>query len=102
MVKRRLYATAGRGEGHRLDPGTGRTALDSRRARREARRRSSSATFGARARLLVDGKEERILYVTPGYRLICLNAKTANRLLFRKDGIVDLNSMTIRKFFPIW
>jgi quinoprotein glucose dehydrogenase len=24
-----------------------------------------------------DGKEERIFYVTPGYRLICLNAKTA-------------------------
>ena len=23
-----------------------------------------------------DGKEERILYVTPGYRLIALNAKT--------------------------
>jgi quinoprotein glucose dehydrogenase len=23
-----------------------------------------------------DGKEERILYVTPGYRLVCLNAKT--------------------------
>jgi quinoprotein glucose dehydrogenase len=38
-----------------------------------------------------DGKEERILYVTPGYRLIALNAKTG--LLspgFGKNGVVDL------------
>ncbi len=38
-----------------------------------------------------DGKEERILYVTPGYRLVALNAKTGNRVPgFGVDGIVDL------------
>jgi quinoprotein glucose dehydrogenase len=38
-----------------------------------------------------DGKEERILYVTPGYRLIALDAKTGVRIpSFGKDGIVDL------------
>jgi quinoprotein glucose dehydrogenase len=38
-----------------------------------------------------DGKEERILYVTPGYRLIALDAKTGVRVSsFGKDGIVDL------------
>jgi len=38
-----------------------------------------------------DGKEERILYVTPGYRLVALDAKTGNRVpAFGKDGIVDL------------
>ena len=38
-----------------------------------------------------DGKEERILYVTPGYRLIALNAKTGARVpTFGKDGVVDL------------
>src|SRR4051812_17633466 len=38
-----------------------------------------------------DGKEERILYVTPGYRLIALSAKTGQRVArFGKDGIVDL------------
>ena len=38
-----------------------------------------------------DGKEERILYVTPGYRLIALNAKTgAPRAGFGQNGIVDL------------
>jgi quinoprotein glucose dehydrogenase len=38
-----------------------------------------------------DGKEERILYVTPGYRLIALDAKTGVRTpAFGKDGVVDL------------
>src|SRR5262245_18585042 len=38
-----------------------------------------------------DGKEERILYVTPGYRLVALNAKTGARIpTFGTDGIVDL------------
>lgn len=38
-----------------------------------------------------DGREERILYVTPGYRLIALNAKTGARIPgFGVDGIVDL------------
>lgn len=38
-----------------------------------------------------DGKEERILYVTPGYRLVALNAKTGNPVSgFGRSGIVDL------------
>ena len=38
-----------------------------------------------------DGKEERILYVTPGYRLIALDAKTGIPVpTFGKDGVVDL------------
>lgn len=38
-----------------------------------------------------DGREERILYVTTGYRLIALDAKTGNRIPnFGKDGVVDL------------
>jgi quinoprotein glucose dehydrogenase len=38
-----------------------------------------------------DGKEERILYVTTGYRLIALDAKTGTRIpSFGKDGVVDL------------
>jgi len=38
-----------------------------------------------------DGKEERILYVTPGYRLVALDAKTGVPVLgFGKNGIVDL------------
>lgn len=38
-----------------------------------------------------DGNEERILYVTPGYRLIALNAKTGVPISnFGKSGAVDL------------
>jgi len=38
-----------------------------------------------------DGRDERILYVTPGYRLVALDARTGNRISgFGKDGIVDL------------
>ncbi len=38
-----------------------------------------------------DGKEERILYVTPGYRLMALNAKTGQPIAsFGKNGVVDL------------
>jgi quinoprotein glucose dehydrogenase len=38
-----------------------------------------------------DGREERIFYVTPGYRLVGLDAKTGQRIhSFGNDGIVDL------------
>ncbi len=38
-----------------------------------------------------DGREERILYVTPGYRLIALNAKTGATMPgFGQNGVVDL------------
>src|SRR5206468_3698436 len=48
-----------------------------------------------------DGKEERILYVTPGYRLIALNAKTGLRVpTFGQDGIVDLKLEDDQEFKP--
>jgi quinoprotein glucose dehydrogenase len=38
-----------------------------------------------------DGREERVLYVTPGYRLVALDAKTGVPVpSFGKNGIVDL------------
>jgi glucose dehydrogenase len=40
-----------------------------------------------------DGKEERILYVTQGYRLVALDARTGNRVpSFGRDGIIDLKA----------
>ena len=48
-----------------------------------------------------DGKEERILYVTPGYRLICLNAKNGVPVSsFGKDGAVDLKLDDDQEIFP--
>jgi quinoprotein glucose dehydrogenase len=48
-----------------------------------------------------DGKEERILYVTPGYQLICLDAKTGMRVPgFGDKGAVDLKLNDDQEIFP--
>ena len=48
-----------------------------------------------------DGKEERILYVTPGYQLICLDAKTGMRVPgFGNKGAVDLKLNDDQEIFP--
>jgi quinoprotein glucose dehydrogenase len=49
-----------------------------------------------------DGKEERILYVTPGYQLVALNAKTGMRVpTFGTDGIVDLKQNNDQQIDPL-
>ncbi|HSP67320.1 MAG TPA: pyrroloquinoline quinone-dependent dehydrogenase [Bryobacteraceae bacterium] len=48
-----------------------------------------------------DGKQERILYVTPGYRLIALDAKTGVPIpTFGKGGSVDLKLEDDQTIFP--
>ena len=40
-----------------------------------------------------DGADQRIIYVTPGYRMIALNARTGELVRsFGKDGVVDLKT----------
>src|SRR5687767_2435426 len=49
-----------------------------------------------------DGKEERILYVTPGYTLVALDAKTGNRVPgFGTNGIVDLKQNIDQTIDPL-
>jgi quinoprotein glucose dehydrogenase len=49
-----------------------------------------------------DGAEQRILYVTPGYRLIALNAKTgAPVTTFGRSGVVDLKEDDDQPIDPI-
>jgi quinoprotein glucose dehydrogenase len=49
-----------------------------------------------------DGKQERILYVTPGYTLIALDAKTGVRVpSFGKAGLVDLKLDNDQQMDPI-
>ena len=49
-----------------------------------------------------DGKEERILYVTPGYQLIALDAKTGMRVpSFGVDGRVDLKQNNDQSIDPM-
>jgi len=49
-----------------------------------------------------DGREERILYVTPGYRLIALDAKTGSVIpSFGSNGIVDLKMQDDQEIDPV-
>jgi quinoprotein glucose dehydrogenase len=48
-----------------------------------------------------DGRDERILYVTPGYRLIALDAKTGNPIpSFGTNGSVDLKTDIDQEILP--
>ena len=87
-----LYSTAGtRRAVVALDPATGEEIWvhgEREGARGAAAPRQLS---GRGLAYWTDGREERILYVTPGYQLVALNAKTGVRVpTFGKDGIVDL------------
>ncbi len=43
-----------------------------------------------------DGREERIVYITPGYRLVCLDAKTGARIQsFGDGGAVDMKKFAV-------
>ena len=92
MVKGTLYFTAGsRRAAVAVDAATGEMkwmhSLDEGPRGQAAPRRLS----GRGLSYWTDGKEERILYVTPGYQLIALDAKTGDRIpAFGRNGIVDL------------
>ena len=92
MINGVLYATAGsRRAAVALDAATGELLWvhgEHEGARGAAAPRQLS---GRGLAYWTDGKEERVLYVTPGYRLICLDAKTGGLVKsFGKDGVVDL------------
>ena len=92
MLNGILYATAGsRRAVIAVDPATGELLWihgEHEGARGGAAPRQLS---GRGLAYWSDGKEERIFYVTPGFRLICLNAKTGQRIpSFGEDGAVDL------------
>src|SRR4029079_304744 len=92
MVNGVVYSTAGsRRDVVALDAGTGE--LIWMHSEREGTR-GNNAPRNLSGRGLAywsDGREERILYVTPGYRLVALNAKTGVPVPgFGQSGIVDL------------
>ena len=92
MVKGKLYTTAGsRRAVVALDAGTGEMLWmhsENEGARGEAAPRQLS---GRGLAYWTDGRQERILYVTPGYRLVALDAKTGAPIPdFGTRGIVDL------------
>jgi quinoprotein glucose dehydrogenase len=92
MVNGVLYATAGtRRAAVALDAATGEL-LWVHGEREGARGANAPRQLSGRGLAYwSDGKEERILYVTPGYRLIALDAKTGARIAsFGDHGAVDL------------
>jgi quinoprotein glucose dehydrogenase len=92
MVNGRLFTTAGtRRAAVALDAATGEMLWMhsiNEGKRGEAAPRQLS---GRGLSYWSDGKEERIIYVTAGYQMIALDAKTGQRVKnFGTDGIVDL------------
>jgi quinoprotein glucose dehydrogenase len=92
MVKGVVYATAGsRRAVVAIDAGTGELLW--MHSEQEGARGANAPRqlSGHGVAYWSDGKEERILYVTPGYRLIALDAKTGVPVpTFGKNGVVDL------------
>jgi quinoprotein glucose dehydrogenase len=94
MVNGRMYSTAGtRRAVVALDAGTGELLWV--HSEREGPRGNAAPRklSGRGLAYWTDGREERILYVTQGYRLVALDAKTGQPVpSFGRDGIVDLKT----------
>jgi quinoprotein glucose dehydrogenase len=92
MIGGRIFTTAGsRRDVVALDARTGEILWLHRYDEGERGRLAPRQLSGHGVSYWTDGKEERILFVTPGYRLIALDAKTGSRIAgFGSDGIVDL------------
>ena len=92
MVKGVVYATAGsRRAAIALDAATGELLWVHGEHEGERGAAAPRQLSGRGLAYWSDGQEERILYVTPGYRLIALDAKTGALVpTFGKGGAVDL------------
>jgi len=93
VIKGVLYATAGtRRSVIALDAATGELLWTHRYPEGKRGAAAPRQLSGRGLSYWTDGKgDERVIYVTPGYRLIALNAKTGQPIpSFGKDGIVDM------------
>ena len=92
VSKGRMYFTAGsRRSVVCIDAATGEVIWSHREVEGERAAKSPRQGSGRGLAYWSDGKEERILYVTIGYRLVALDAKTGDLVPgFGDGGIVDL------------
>jgi quinoprotein glucose dehydrogenase len=103
MVGGVLYSTAGsRRAVVALDAATGEmkwmSSLDEGERGREAPRQLS----GRGLAYWSDGRSARIIYVTPGYQMIALDANTGQRISsFGRNGIVDLKLQMDQEMDPV-
>jgi quinoprotein glucose dehydrogenase len=98
MVNGVLYATGGtRRSVFALDAATGEMLWV--HGEHEGPRGAAAARqlSGRGLSFWTDGKgDDRILYVTPGYRLVCLNAKTGQLIAsFGSSGLVDMKTFAV-------
>jgi len=103
MVKGVLYSTAGtRRSVVALDAATGELLWvhgENEGKRGEAAPRQLS---GRGLAFWTDGREERIIYVTPGYQMVALDAKTGAKIAaFGKAGLVDLKQEDDQEIDPL-
>ena len=91
MVGGRLFLTAGtRRDAVALDARTGET-LWMYRLDEGARGAAAARSNNRGLAYWTDGRDERILLISPGYQLVALDARTGRPLPdFGKDGVVDL------------
>jgi quinoprotein glucose dehydrogenase len=103
MVGGRLFLTAGsRRAAIALDAATGEMLW--MHSEHEGKRGESAPRqlSGRGLSYWTDGKDERVLYVTPGYQLVALDAKTGVKVPgFGANGIVDLKTDMDQVMDPI-
>jgi quinoprotein glucose dehydrogenase len=92
MARGVLYSTIGsRRAVVAIDPATGEMLWSYREDEGPRGEAAPRRLSGRGLAYWTDGTDERILYVTPGYQLIALDAKTGRRVPgFGTDGVVDL------------
>lgn len=98
-----IYATAGsRRDVVALDASTGELLWVHRENEGERGVKAPRQLSGRGLAYWTNGSEERILYVTPGYRLISLDAKTGQPVpSFGTDGAVDLKMNDDQEIDPL-
>jgi len=97
-----LYATGGTGRAvFALDAATGAQRWVHKEDEAERGAAAPRPLSGRGLAYWSDGRDERILYVTPGYRLIALDAKTGQPIpSFGTSGAVDLKTDIDQTIFP--
>ena len=97
MVHGVLYTTAGsRRDVVALDAATGELLWVHGENEGERAADSPRALSGRGLAYWTDGKAERIIYVTIGYQLVCLDAKTGLRVpTFGDGGMIDLKKLAV-------
>jgi quinoprotein glucose dehydrogenase len=103
MVKGILYSTAGtRRSVVALDAATGELLWVHGENEGQRGTVAPRQLSGRGLTYWTDGSQERIIYVTPGYQMVALDAKTGNRIPgFGKNGIVDLKDEDDQQIEPL-